>query len=157
MPSDPGLTLFHIHAPPLLFELIPLYSMCRLPSSLVRRVSSLPTLRDHVIQPEQYGADSCSRCASIILLCPMPTPLPCCVCQKHNVSAPRDTGGVEGGDTAGRLNEVWQGQSWGIWFAPSSRLLLLHPHPPFHFASTSHTPAPALYVYFLPSSRSLSV
>lgn len=104
MPSDPGLTLFHIHAPPLLFELIPLYSMCRLPSSLVRRVSSLPTLRDHVIQPEQYGADSCSRCASILLLCPMPTP-PCCVCQKHNVSAPRDTGGVEGGTQQGALTK----------------------------------------------------
>lgn len=62
--SDPGLTPFHIPPPPLLFELIPLYSMCVLPSTLVRRLPSLPTLRDHVIQPEQCGAASCSRCSS---------------------------------------------------------------------------------------------
>lgn len=46
--------------------------MCH-PSSLVLLVASLPTLRDHVIQPEQYRAASCSRCSSALLfprLCP---------------------------------------------------------------------------------------
>lgn len=70
IPSDPGLTLFHIHPPPLLFELIPLYSTCRLPSSLVRRVPSLPTLRDCVIQPEQCSTTSCRPCS------PAPLPFP---------------------------------------------------------------------------------
>lgn len=114
--SDPGLTSFHIHPPPLLFELIPLYSMCLLSSSLVRRVSSLPTLRDRVIQPEQYGAASCSRCSSAPLLFHMSSPL--CLSGTQCVSAWGR--GRSGGSATGRLNKVWQGQSWGIWFAPSS-------------------------------------
>lgn len=83
--SDPGLTPFHIHPLPLLFELIPLYNMRLLPSSLVRRVSSLPTLHDHLIQPEQYGADSRSRRSSApSALTPLYS-----VCLKQCVSARR--------------------------------------------------------------------
>lgn len=124
--SDPGLTPFHIHPPPLLFELIPLYSMCLLPSPLVRRVSSLPTLRDRAIQPEQYGTASCSRCSSAPLRSPMSPQL--CLSGTQCVSARGKRRGR--GSTAGRLNKVWQGQSWGTWYAPSSQLLLFHPHPP---------------------------
>lgn len=96
IPSDPGMTRFHIHPPSrsLLCELIPLYSMCLLSFSLVRRLSPLPTLRDRVIQPEQYSNASCSHCslgALFFFSCP-----PCCVCQEHSVSAPKETGGVMG-------------------------------------------------------------
>jgi len=52
---DPGLTWFYIDPPSLLFELIPLYSMYQLPSSVVRRVSSLPTLRGRIFSPNNIA------------------------------------------------------------------------------------------------------
>lgn len=67
MLCDPGLTLLRNHTPPLQFELIPLYSTCRLSSSLA---FSLPTLRVRVIQPEQYVTGSWRRCSSAPLFSP---------------------------------------------------------------------------------------
>lgn len=55
--------------PPRLFDLIPLYTLYLLPPSLV---SSLPTLHDRVIQPEQYGSASCSRRCSAFPHVPPP-------------------------------------------------------------------------------------
>lgn len=58
------------------------------------------------------------------------------------MSALEERGRVRvGEDAAGCLNKVWQGQSWGLWLAPSSQVLLFQPYPVSHLPSTSCTPS----------------
>lgn len=114
---------------PVLCELIPLYSMCLLSFSLVRRLSPLPTLRDHVIQPEQYSNASCSHCslgALVFFSCPPPPAVFVrnTVCQhlrKH-------------------LNKAWQGQSWRYGLPHSATFSFFHPHRLSHFSPLSSPP-----------------
>lgn len=105
----PGSDSFLYSYPPQLLELIPLYGMYPLSSLLFPWVSSLPTLRDWVMQPEHYGTASCSLLFS-------PHVSPTVLSGIWSVSALQR----EWGNAAGHLNKVWQEKSRGILFALSS-------------------------------------
>lgn len=123
--------------------------MCRLPSSLVCRVSSLPTRRDRVIQPEQYGTASCSRCSSAPLLSPTP-PLLCL----SGIQCVSDRGKREGGvwletqqdalTRYGRDNHGGYGRPRPASFSFS---ILIFFHFPFHLLLPPFPPISSTFLY----------